>query len=248
MRTPIIAGNWKLNLTIAESRALASAIAKASPESGAEVIVAPVSLSLSAVAEAASGTPLKVAAQHTHAKDSGAFTGELSPALIQDAGASHCIVGHSERRSLFGETDAGVNEKVKALQAQGLIPIVCIGETLAQREAGDAISTVTAQVAAALEGVDVSKLVLAYEPVWAIGTGKTAAPADAQEVHAAIRAWLTEHHASLAQQVQILYGGSVKPANAAELLAQSDIDGALVGGASLKAETFIPIIEAAIAS
>ncbi len=242
-RRPFIAGNWKLHKTIQESVDLVTAIARgAKGIEGVDIAVAPVALSLHAVAQAAAGSKVHVAAQHTHDALQGAFTGELSPALIKDAGASHCIIGHSERRSLFGETDAGVNRKAKLLIETGLTPILCVGETLAQRDAGETLSVVSGQLRAALDGVDVAKVIIAYEPVWAIGTGRTATPEQAQEVHAAIRADLP---APVAQSTTILYGGSVKPANAASLLAQGDIDGALVGGASLDPESFLAIIDAA---
>ncbi|MEO0325913.1 MAG: triose-phosphate isomerase, partial [Myxococcota bacterium] len=179
--------------------------------------------------------------------EAGAFTGELSPVLLADAGASHVILGHSERRGLFGETDEGVNRKVAAAFRAGLVPIVCVGETLAEREAHQAEAVVLRQVDAALSGHEhLEGLVLAYEPVWAIGTGRTATPGDAQAMHAAIRSRVAELRGpSLAQALRILYGGSVKAANAGQLLAEADIDGALVGGASLSAETFAPIVQAA---
>ncbi|HJK93974.1 MAG TPA: triose-phosphate isomerase [Polyangiaceae bacterium LLY-WYZ-15_(1-7)] len=243
-RTPIVAGNWKLNLTVGEALALVKALrAEADGLEGVEVVVGPVATALHPVAGALEGSSIGLAAQNTHWEDRGAFTGELSPELLKDVGCTHVIVGHSERRQLFGETDEGVNRKVRAVLAKGLTPILCVGETLAQREAGETLEVVLGQVEAGLEGVeDASAVVLAYEPVWAIGTGKTAKPEDAQEVHAAIRGKLGQ----VAPRVRILYGGSVKPANAAELLAQEDIDGALVGGASLRADTFVPIIRAAL--
>lgn len=250
-RTPFIAGNWKLHKTLAEAEALARAIADG-PREGVDVLVAPVATAITTVVAALADSGVAVAGQNCHQENSGAFTGELSPALLLDAGCSHCIVGHSERRTLFGETDAGVHAKTTALLEAGLTPIVCVGETLEQREAGQTLDVVLGQVRSALEGVDASRVVLAYEPVWAIGTGRTASPADAQEVHAAIRETLRslsgEGGGEVAQGVRILYGGSVKPNNAAELLAEPDIDGALVGGASLKAETFLPIIAAANAA
>lgn len=256
MRAKIIAGNWKLNHTVAESLALVKALRGALDTrlatGGTEVVVAPVATALYAASSALEGSAIGLSAQNTYSEDSGAFTGELSPALLKDVGCAYCIVGHSERRQLFGETDAGVNAKVKALLAQQLVPIICVGETLEERESGKTLDVVLPQVRAALAGVDPSAwtsthLVLAYEPIWAIGTGKTAAPSDAQEVHAAIRADLAQQASGpLAQSARILYGGSVKPANAAELLDQSDIDGALVGGASLTAESFVPIVQAAL--
>ena len=249
-RRPLVAGNWKMHKTLAESVSLARELkaALAGP-TDAEVVVAPVFTSLAGVCQALEGSVVRVSAQNCHAEDKGAFTGEIAPPMLADVGCSHCIVGHSERRQLFGETDEGVRRKVGALLAHGLSPIVCVGETLAQREAGATLDVVLAQVDAALSGLDAAELapvVLAYEPVWAIGTGRTASPSDAQEVHAAIRARVAESHGRrLADALRILYGGSVKPQNAADLLSQPDIDGALVGGASLTASTFVPIIEAA---
>ena len=243
-RTPLIAGNWKLHKTIAEARTLAAGL-KDAPSKHVEVLVAPVAAALHAVVETLAGSGVFVAGQNCHSENQGAYTGELSPLLLADAGCTHCIVGHSERRQIFGETDAGVNRKAHTLLEVGLTPIVCVGETLAQREAGETLAVVKSQMDGALAGLDVAKLILAYEPVWAIGTGKTASPADAQAVHAAMRGWLAEAHGEVAQSVRILYGGSVKPANAADLLAETDIDGALVGGASLDPDTFLPIVHAA---
>lgn len=241
-RRPLIAGNWKLNNTITESTDLAKAIAEgAQAFPSVDVLVAPVATSLHAVASTLSSSKVFLAAQHTHEASSGAFTGELSPPLIKDVGCSHCIVGHSERRQLFGETSEAVGAKVVALLAAGVTPIVCVGETLEEREANKTLEIVLEQLSLGLGDVDPTQVVIAYEPVWAIGTGRTAAPEDAQAVHAAIRAKIGH----LAQGTRILYGGSVKPGNAAELMAQPDIDGALVGGASLKAESFLSIIEAA---
>ncbi|KPK51471.1 MAG: triosephosphate isomerase [Myxococcales bacterium SG8_38_1] len=250
-RTPLIAGNWKLHNTVAESEALASAIAKHVAKGVAcDVVVGPVATSLTAVAQTLEGSAVGLAAQNTHWEDSGAFTGELSPTLLLDAGCGYCIIGHSERRQFFGETDAGVRKKVAALLRHKLVPIVCVGESLEQREAGQTLEVVLGQIEAATEGFDavaLAPLVIAYEPIWAIGTGRTAKAEDAQEVHAAIRAKLAELKGeSWANSVRILYGGSVKPANADELLAQPDIDGALVGGASLSVENFIPIIDAGV--
>ncbi|MDH4281983.1 MAG: triose-phosphate isomerase [Myxococcales bacterium] len=250
-RKPLIAGNWKLHNTVAESQALARAIAaRVGNGLPCGVVVAPVATSLSAVKRALEGSAVGLAAQNTHWEDSGAFTGELSPALLVDVGCDHCIVGHSERRQYFGETDAGVRKKAAALLAHEVVPIVCVGESLEQREAGKTLDVVLSQVEAATAGLDavaLAPLVLAYEPIWAIGTGRTAEPEDAQEVHRAIRERLSELKGkSWADTVRVLYGGSVKPSNADELLAQPDVDGALVGGASLSAEAFIPIIDAGV--
>jgi triosephosphate isomerase len=250
-RKPLIAGNWKLNNTVAESQALAGAIAAhVGTGLSCEVVVGPVATSLTAVAKMLEDSAVGLAAQNTHWEDSGAFTGELSPTLLLDAGCGYCIIGHSERRQFFGETDAGVRKKVSALLVHKLVPIVCVGESLEQREAGQTLDVVLGQVEAATDGLDavaLAPLVIAYEPIWAIGTGRTAKAEDAQEVHGAIRAKLAELKGeSWANTVRILYGGSVKPSNADELLGQPDIDGALVGGASLSAENFIPIIDAGV--
>jgi triosephosphate isomerase len=250
-RKPLIAGNWKLHNTIAESTQLAKAIA-AHVGAGlpCDVVVAPVATSFSAVREALEGSKVGMSAQNTHWEDSGAFTGELSPALLLDAGCGYCIVGHSERRQYFAETDAGVRKKAAALLAHGVVPIVCVGESLEQREAGKTLDVVLGQVQAATDGLDavaLAPLVVAYEPIWAIGTGRTAKAEDAQEVHQAIRDRLADLKGRpWADSVRILYGGSVKPSNADELLAQPDVDGALVGGASLSADDFVPIIDAGV--
>lgn len=250
-RRPLIAGNWKLNNTIAESRALAAAIAaRVGRGLACDVVIAPVATALAAVKQTLEGSAVGLSAQNTHWEDSGAFTGELSPALLLDVGCSHCIIGHSERRQYFGETDAGVRKKVAALLVHKVVPIVCVGESLEEREAGKTLGVVLRQVEAATEGLDavaLAPLVVAYEPIWAIGTGRTAKAEDAQEVQRAIRDCLAELKGrSWADSVRILYGGSVKPSNADELLAQPDVDGALVGGASLSADDFIPIIDAGV--
>ena len=250
-RIPLIAGNWKLNNTVAESKALAEAIAtQVGPTHACEVVVAPVATSLAAVHDAIHGSAVGLSAQNCHWESSGAFTGELSPALLADVGCTHCIIGHSERRQYFAETDEGVRKKVGALVGEGLVPILCVGESLDQREAGHTLDVVLGQVEAGTDGYDavvLASLVIAYEPIWAIGTGRTAKAEDAQEVHQAIRTHLASLKGqSWAEQLRILYGGSVKPSNAGELLAQPDVDGALVGGASLSAENFIPIIEAGV--
>jgi triosephosphate isomerase len=250
-RRPLIAGNWKLHNTIADSQALAGVIAAhVGGGLACEVVVAPVATSLSAVRQTLEGSAVGLSAQNTHWEDSGAFTGELSPALLVDAGCSSCIVGHSERRQYFGETDAGVRKKVAALLLHKVVPVVCVGESLEQREAGQTLDVVLGQVEAATEGLDavaLAPLVVAYEPIWAIGTGRTAKAEDAQDVHHAIRSHLAGLKGkSWADSVRILYGGSVKPSNADELLTQPDVDGALVGGASLSADNFIPIIDAGV--
>lgn len=248
-RRPLVAGNWKLNLTRADGVALARAVADGVGGAAAEVVVAPTFPSLAAVAEAVDGTPVAVSAQDVYWETEGAFTGEVSAPLLADAGCRFGIVGHSERRQLFGETDESVARKRAALRAAGLVPIVCVGETLEQREAGETEAVVLGQVRAAIADVapgDAANHVIAYEPVWAIGTGRTASPDDAQAVHAAIRGTLEDALGTeAAAAIRLLYGGSVKPANAAELFGQADIDGGLVGGASLKADSFVAIVRAA---
>ncbi len=250
-RKPLIAGNWKLHNTIAESQALAARLRERVGDGlSCEVVVAPVATSLAPVRETLAGFGVGLAAQNVYWEDSGAFTGELSPTLLLDVGCTYCIIGHSERRQYFGETDAGVRKKASALLVHKMVPIMCVGESLEQREAGKTFDVVLGQVEAATDGLDavaLAPLVVAYEPIWAIGTGRTAEAGDAQEVHRAIRDHLGAlKGASWANTVRILYGGSVKPSNADELLAQPDVDGALVGGASLSADNFIPIIDAGV--
>jgi triosephosphate isomerase len=248
-RRKIVAGNWKMNLDRAQARSLAEAVAKRSPEAGtADLVLCPPAVYLDAVATAVADSPVALGGQTVHDKTNGAFTGEVAPPMLVDLGCRYVIVGHSERRMLFGETDAIVNAKAKAALAAGLTPIVCVGETLEEREAGRTGDVVTAQVRGSLAGLppaDVAGLVIAYEPVWAIGTGRVATPQQAQEVHELIRrvvGALTSP--DVAGRVRIQYGGSVKPDNAADLAAQPDIDGALVGGASLKADDFLGIAAA----
>ncbi|MFM9059008.1 MAG: triose-phosphate isomerase [Planctomycetaceae bacterium] len=250
-RTTIVAGNWKMNLDRAQGRALAAAVAARRGEAAAaELVICPPAVYLDTVgaALAAAKSDVALGAQNAHDKPAGAFTGEIAPAMLRDVGCRHVILGHSERRTLFGETDAVVNAKTKAALAAGLVPIVCVGETLEEREAGRTDDVVTAQVRGSLAGLppaDLEKIVVAYEPVWAIGTGKVATPEQAQEVHARIRRLLGELASpAVATRVRIQYGGSVKPDNAADLAAQPDIDGALVGGASLKADDFLAIAAA----
>jgi triosephosphate isomerase len=254
-RKKIVAGNWKMNLDRAKARELAEAVAARSGEAaGVELVLCPPSLYVETV-----GTALKLAGgkspsgvalggQNMHDKASGAFTGEVAPPMLVDLGCQHVILGHSERRTLFGETDAIVNVKTKAALAAGLTPIVCVGETLEEREGGRTDAVVTTQVRGSLAGLspaDLEKIVIAYEPVWAIGTGKVATPQQAQEVHGLIRSLLGSLSSSeVAGKIRIQYGGSVKPDNAADLASQPDIDGALVGGASLKADDFLGIAKA----
>jgi len=247
MRTPVIAGNWKLFKKTAEAVQLVEGIIPLiKGKSGVEIIVAPVFTVLAGVAKAIAGSPVRLAAQNCYWEEEGAFTGEVSPGMLLDAGCSHVIIGHSERRQYFGETDETVNRKIKAALATGLTVIFCIGETLAERESGKTFAVLKNQVAgglAAVAGLD--DVIIAYEPVWAIGTGKTATDAQAQEAHAFIRGEVAAlYGAAVAAQVRILYGGSVKPENIAGLIAQPDIDGALVGGASLNAESFAALVQA----
>lgn len=251
-RKPVIAGNWKLNLTVTEGVALAKGLSEALAKDGTkaksvEVVICPTYVALYPVAQAAG--PVGVGGQDLFWEEKGAFTGAISATQLKAAGAGYVIIGHSERRQFFGETDATVNKRLKAALAAGLIPILCVGETLAERDAGQLVGVLTQQVQGALDGFDaaaLATLIVAYEPVWAIGTGRTASTAQAQEAHAVIRGLLTQHlGAAAANAVRILYGGSVKPDNAKELVAQPDVDGALVGGASLKLADFHSIVQAA---
>jgi len=251
-RRKFVCGNWKMHRTVAEAVALAREVAAGLAQASGgkvQVAVAPPFTALHAVAGALGGTGLEIAAQDVHWEAQGAFTGEVSAAMLAEAGCRHGIVGHSERRQLFGETDESVRKKVGALLGANLLPIVCVGETLAEREAGKTLAVVERQVRGALAGIPpaaLAALTVAYEPVWAIGTGKTATSAQAQEVHAAIRKILRELGGDAADAIRIQYGGSVKPDNAAELLSQPDVDGALVGGASLKAGDFLAIVKGAL--
>lgn len=253
MRRKLIAGNWKMNLNRAGAVALAEAIAdgqsKLRPD--VDLLVCPPSVYLDAVRHTLSETTSQVAvgAQDVYFEPDGAYTGEVSTAMLADLDCQYVILGHSERRHVIGETDSLINRKVAAALAAGLTPILCVGETLEEREAGKTEPIVAGQLTGSLQGISsnqIQKVVIAYEPVWAIGTGKTATPQQAQEVHALVRQWLKQHYnQSVADQIQILYGGSVKPDNAGNLLSQPDIDGALIGGASLKAESFLAIANAA---
>ncbi len=251
-RRCFIAGNWKMNKNAAESVALAREVrnAVATARAQVEIAVAPVFTALHAVAKVLEDSNVSLAAQNCHASESGAFTGEVSAPMLKDIGCSWVILGHSERRQFFGETDAGVKMKIGAVLKAGMKPIVCVGETLAEREANATFEVVAKQINGALQGFKVEEardFVIAYEPVWAIGTGKTATSRQAQDVHAHIRGllkglWSDE----VAAAIRIQYGGSVKAENAAELLGQPDIDGALVGGASLKAADFAAIVKAKV--
>lgn len=246
MRRPLIAGNWKMNTDRAGARALALSVAEASKGAGCDVIVAPPSLWVCDVIDAVSGSSVGVVTQNCSDRSGGAFTGELSPAMLVSAGVAGSLVGHSERRALYGETNAAVGAKVAALRSAGLLAIACVGETLAERDAGTTRAVVVGQVDEALAQIaSLDGVVIAYEPVWAIGTGRTASPEQAQEVHGWIRARARERFGEAAETLRILYGGSVTADNAAVLLGQADIDGALVGGASLKPADFARIIGAA---
>lgn len=250
MRTKIVAGNWKMNLTPGDGAALIAALRKELGDGAcpAEVVVCPPFTGLDAAAKALTGSKIGLGAQNMHGEASGAFTGEVSAAMLQALNVRYVILGHSERRTLFGETDAMVNGKAKAALAAGLTPIVCVGETLAERDANKTDKVVTNQVRDSLVGLgdDLRKVVIAYEPVWAIGTGKTASPAQAQEVHALIRRVLSAiSDGQTAAGIRIQYGGSMKPENAKELMSQPDIDGGLIGGAALKADAFAAIVRGA---
>jgi triosephosphate isomerase (TIM) len=250
MRRPFIAGNWKMNLNKSEAVELATALVKETQGlEGVDVAVCPPSCYLDAVGAALGDSQVKLGAQNVYFEDNGAYTGELSTAMLLDVGCTYVVLGHSERRHVMGETDEDVNRKVKAALAAGLLPIVCVGETLPEREAGDTMKVIETQFTGSLAGLsngEMKQIVIAYEPVWAIGTGMTASPEQAEEVHAALRKLMADtFSADVADSVRIQYGGSVKPDNAADLLSRPNIDGALVGGASLKAEPFKGIIDGA---
>jgi triosephosphate isomerase len=249
-RTKFVCGNWKMHNTAGEARELVRALASLlGGASRVQVAVAPPFTALAAVADAIRDTKIELAAQDVHWEKQGAFTGEVSAAMLADLGVKHGIVGHSERRQLFGETDETVAKKLRALLGAGILPIVCVGETLYERDEGKTLDVVARQIKGALAGLpeaELARLTIAYEPVWAIGTGKTATTEQAQEVHAAIRGMLRDLGPGAADRVRIQYGGSVKPDNAAELMSQPDVDGALVGGASLKAEDFSRIVKGAL--
>jgi triosephosphate isomerase len=247
MVRPVIAGNWKMNKTVAEAIDFASHLRKAlaaPPEP--EVIIAPPFTALRAVAELLRGEPVRLAAQNLHEAEKGAFTGEISGDMIREAGCTYVIVGHSERRTLFGEGDERIHRKLRAALSAGLKPIFCIGETLQEREEGRMQNVVERQLKEGLNNLttgDISRLLVAYEPVWAIGTGRTAAPAQAQEAHRLIREWIAGRYGSeQALEIAILYGGSVTAKNIVDLMRQPDINGALVGGASLDVASFVQLV------
>lgn len=250
MRTPFIAGNWKMNLSPNEAQQLAADMVSALQEvEGVDIAIAPTFLALPSVIQTIQGSNIFASAQNCHQETSGAYTGEISTEMLRNAGCTYVIIGHSERREYFKESNQLIGSKIRAAFAAGLLPIFCIGETLAEREAGQAFDVVKTQITEALEGLELDKLAsmtIAYEPVWAIGTGVTATPDQAQEVHAFIRDLLKNQYSeTVANSVRIQYGGSVKPNNAVALLSQKDIDGALVGGASLKSDSFLAIAKAA---
>jgi len=248
MRTPVVAGNWKMNGSKSTVTSLLQALKQGLQVTRAQVLVCAPFPYLGMVADGLQGSPIQWGAQNASEHDAGAYTGEVSMAMLTDFGCSHVILGHSERRALYGETDAVIAEKFHAALEAGLTPILCVGESLEQREAGDTIQVVEEQLLAVVERVGVAAFrlaILAYEPVWAIGTGRTATPQQAQDVHQALRQCLARQDAAVADGLSILYGGSVKAANAAELFACPDIDGGLIGGASLDAEEFLAICQAA---
>jgi len=252
IRKKLIAGNWKMNKTPADGAALVTELVAAlGKQTDVDVVVCPPFTGLESAAKALDGSTIKLGAQNMHFEASGAFTGEISAPMLRAIFATHVILGHSERRTLFGEQDGFINKKVLAALKNQLRPILCVGETLAEREAATTLKVVQTQVEAGLEGVSkeqAATVVIAYEPVWAIGTGKVATTDQAQEVHAFIRGLLVKLFGdAVAQKVRILYGGSMKPANAPELLSQKDIDGGLIGGASLEARSFTDLVKSAAA-
>jgi triosephosphate isomerase len=246
MRRKLIAGNWKMYKTTAEAVALVEEIGKGAASAPSDVLVAPPYTALAAVVGAAKGGPVAVAAQNMHYEKEGAFTGEVSAAMLKDLGVTHVVLGHSERRQYFAETDEGVAKKTKVALDNGITPVSCVGETLSEREAGRTMDVVKRQVDAVLNALTADEaglIVVAYEPVWAIGTGKVATPEQAQEVHAFIRLRIgAVHGKATADVLRVLYGGSVKPDNVKGLMALPDVDGALVGGASLKADSFLKLV------
>jgi triosephosphate isomerase len=252
LRKKLIAGNWKMNKTSADGVALVQEIvAAAGKQTDVDVVVCPPFTALESVGRVLEGSGVRLGAQNVHPEASGAYTGEISVGMLRSLFASYVILGHSERRSYFQESDSFINQKVIASLKGQLKPILCVGETLGQREAGETLRVVQTQLEAGLEGVgkdQISSVVIAYEPVWAIGTGKVATTEQAQQVHAFIRSLLAKGYGeNAAEKVRILYGGSMKPANAPELLAQRDIDGGLIGGASLESRSFLELVAAASA-
>ena len=248
MRKPFIAGNWKMNKTTNEAVELVGALKKSLlGYANADIVVCPPFTSLTAVYDVIADTNIGLGAQNLFWEKEGAYTGEISPIMLKDTGCEYVIIGHSERRQYFGETDKTVNKRIDTALAVGLTPIACIGETLEQREANKTFKVIETQLKGGFDGFseeDLKQMIIAYEPVWAIGTGKTATNQQAQEVHAFIRNWLEDNFSKdMAQELRILYGGSVKPDNIAGLMDEKDIDGALVGGASLKSASFVDIVK-----
>ena len=250
-RKVIVAGNWKMNKNAAEGRALVEALKNGiAGLENAEIVVCPPFTTIGSVVEAAAGSAIGVGAQNIHWAESGAFTGEISADMLKTSGVQYVIIGHSERRQFFGETNETVNKRLKAALAAGLIPIVCVGELLEEREDNKTETVLAEQIRVGLDGIsaeEAAKIVIAYEPVWAIGTGKTATPDMAQAAHAFIRGELRALFGNVADEMRIQYGGSMKAGNARELVAQPDIDGGLIGGAALKADDFIALIREALA-
>jgi len=250
-KPPFVAGNWKMHLTMGEAKGLATAIVKVSADlAGAEIVLAPPFTALGEVKKVLEGSPVRLAAQNLFWEEKGAFTGEVSAPMLRDSGCQYVIIGHSERRQYFGETDDGVNRKIKAALKSGVFPIFCVGETLSERESGQTMDVISRQLQGGLDSIGagvLKSIVIAYEPVWAIGTGKTATPDQAEEVHSRIREKLALKYGNgTAECAIILYGGSVKPTNSFALLSEKNIDGFLVGGASLEAESFVQIVREAI--
>lgn len=246
MRKPIIAGNWKMHKTINEAKSFVEEINGSIKETDVEAVICAPYTILKDLKEVTKGTNIKVGAQNMHFEENGAFTGEISPLMLKELEIDYVIIGHSERRQYFNETDETVNKKVKKALEHSIIPIMCVGESLEQREAGDTKSIVKSQVEKGLQGIDhedIKKIVVAYEPIWAIGTGKTASSEDANEVIAYIREVIKNVSSEdISEEIRIQYGGSVKPSNVEEIMNQSDIDGALVGGASLEPKDFIELV------
>ncbi len=243
MRTPLIAANWKMHMNTGETREFLQAfLPQVEGVTDVEIVIAPPFTSIAEAARLMKDSNVRLAGQNLHWEEKGAFTGEISPLMLTDLGCTYVIIGHSERRQYFGETDETVNRRIRAALAAGLKPILCIGETLQQREAGETFNVLRRQIRGGLDTIEAEGLVIAYEPVWAIGTGKTATPEMAQEAHGFIREELRSLYGDTAGSIRILYGGSVKPENVSYLMAERDVDGGLVGGASLKPDSFARIV------
>ncbi len=249
MRTPLIAGNWKMNMTVSEAGVFADELLKNTLNESVEAAICAPFIDLPVLIEKLKDTNIKIGAQNVYYEESGAFTGEISAPMLKDLGVHYVIAGHSERRELFGESDSDVNKKVHAVIEAGMVPIICVGETEAERDLGEHTAKVAGQVKAALEGISpkaASELVIAYEPIWAIGTGRSATSDDANAMCASIRTEVEKlYDKGIADSVRILYGGSVKPATIEDLMSKSDVDGALVGGASLKSDDYTALISGA---